>query len=361
MFTKKVLVSVMAMLLVAVSAGFAQAETGEVLLGSFLYFDKNLSSPAGQSCASCHLPTAGFADPDQNIPVSAGVVPGRFGTRNSPSAAYAAYSPDFFFNIEDGLWYGGQFWDGRAENLTAQAKGPFLNSSEMNNQTKDGVIKAVRKAIYAPLFKAVYGANSLNNVETAYNLVARAIAAFENSKAVNTFTSKYDYYLKGKVALTAQEARGLALFNDETKGKCALCHPSTSADGVTPPLFTDFSYDNLGIPVNPKIAALHGVASLPIDLGLGVTVGNSDENGKFKVSSLRNVAKTAPYGHNGYFKTLKQIVHFYNTRDVDSSWPAPEYAATVNHDELGNLGLTDKEENDIVAFLKTLSDYYTWW
>lgn len=354
MLTKKVLVAGMSMLLVVFTAGFAQARTGEVLLGSFLYFDKNLSKPAGQSCASCHLPTAGFADPDQAIPVSAGVIPGRFGTRNSPSAAYAAYSPAIYFDDVEGLWIGGQFWDGRASTLEDQAKGPFLNPLEMNN-TKEGVIKAVRKAVYAPLFRAVYGAKSLNNVENAYNLVAQAIAAFEKSEAVNSFTSKYDYYLKGKVALTAQEQRGLQLFNDPAKGNCAACHPS--ADGETPPLFTDFSYDNLGMPVNSEIAALIG-GDVPIDLGLGVTVGDSAENGKFKVSSLRNVAKTPPYGHNGYFKTLKQIVHFYNTRDVDPAWPAPEYGATVNTDELGNLGLTSQEEDDIVAFLKTLSDYY---
>lgn len=354
---KKILFVVMSLVMVLGVGSNAGASGSKELLGSFLYFDTNLSNPPGQSCGSCHLPSAGFADPDKSIPVSAGVVEGRFGGRNSPSAAYAAYSPDFYFNDVDGLWMGGQFWDGRALNLEAQAKGPFLNPAEMNN-TKEGVIKAIRKSAYAWLFKAVYGLNSLQNVETAYDRVAEAIAAFERTKYLNRFTSKYDYYVKGKVNLTRKEARGLALFNDPAKGNCAACHPSTSADGVTPALFTDFSYDNLGIPKNPEIAELMGVEP-PIDLGLGVTVGDPAENGKFKVSSLRNLAKTGPYGHNGYFKTLKDIVHFYNTRDVPGAgWELPEYPNTVNVDELGNLGLTSAEEEDIVAFLLTLTDDY---
>jgi cytochrome c peroxidase len=359
MFTKKqILCFVISMSLVALSAGLASAEmlNKEEMLGRMLYFDENLSSPAGQSCASCHHPDAAFADPDYALPVSEGVIEGRFGTRNSPTAAYAAQSPDFYFNTVDELFMGGQFWDGRAATLEEQAKGPFLNPVEMNN-TKRGVIEAVRASDYAMLFKEVYGNNSLNNVDKAYNLVAQAIATYERSKELNQFTSKFDYFLQGKVKLSAQELRGLQLFESEEKGNCAACHPTTSPDGgATPPLLTDFSYDNLGVPKNPEIEALIGMV-VPVDYGLGVTV-DSAENGKFKVSSLRNIAKTAPYAHNGFFKTLKEIVHFYNTRDVDPSWPAPEVTENVNSDELGNLGLTSREEDDIVAFLMTLTDGY---
>ena len=298
----------------------------------------------------------GFADPDKDKPVSEGVIPSMFGGRNAPTAAYAAFSPPIYFDDVEGLWIGGQFWDGRSPTLKHQAMQPFLNPVEMNN-TKEGVVEAVRRSHYAWLFKMVYGPRSLNDVEKAYELVAQAIATFEQSKAVNRFTAKYDYYLKGYVDLTKQEKRGLALFNDPAKGNCAACHPSTSPDGATLPLFTDFTYDNLGMPKNPEIAKLQGVEELPVDLGLGVTVGDPAENGKFKVSTLRNIVKTAPYGHNGYFKTLKDIVHFYKTRDVEP-WPKPEYPETMNTDELGNLGLTSKEEDGIVAFLKTLSDGY---
>lgn len=345
-------------------AAQALAMTPEERLGRFLYFDTNLSNPPGQSCASCHHPSAGFADPDKSLPVSEGVVPGRYGTRNSPSAAYALFSPPF--GMQDGLWVGGQFWDGRASTLEEQAKGPFLNPVEMNN-TKEGVVQAVREAPYAALFRFVYGPASLDDVPAAYDRVAKAIAAFESTKPFARFTSKFDFYLKGKAKLSEKERRGLALFNDPAKGNCAACHPTTSPDGTTPPLLTDFTYDNLGVPKNPVIEELVG-APVPPDLGLGLTVGPA-EDGKFKVMTLRNIARTAPYGHNGYFGTLREIVHFYNTRDLlpvcaagdtpgADCWPEPEVATNVNRTEMGNLGLTPAEEDDIVAFLLTLSDGY---
>jgi cytochrome c peroxidase len=343
------LLGAMTLVVCCVSGSSVRATTPEERLGALLYFDSKLSNPPGQSCASCHHPMAGFADPDQELPVSEGVIPGRFGGRNSPTSAYAAFSPTFYFDEFDGLFKGGQFWDGRAATLEDQAKGPFLNPLEMNN-TKDGVIRAVRRSAYASLFKSVYGKKSLDNVDTAYDRVAKAIAAFERTKLLNSFSSKYDYVLKGKAKLTLQEARGLALFN--SKGNCAACHPSDSADGVTPALFTDFSYDNLGIPPNTEYPF---AIDLPPDLGLGVTVNDPAENGKFKVPTLRNVAVTGPWGHNGYFETLKDIVHFYNTRDVEG-WPLPDVPETVNVDELGDLGLTSQEEDDVVAFLKTLTD-----
>ncbi len=349
---KKILFFALSLAFVFGVGSYANAGALEQVLGGFLYFDENLSNPPGQSCASCHLPKAGFADPDKSLPVSEGVIPGRFGTRNAPSAAYASHSPSFFFDGE--LWIGGQFWDGRAATLEEQAKGPFLNPVEMNN-TKEGVIQAVRKSVYASLFRQVYGRKSLDNVETAYDLVSNAIAAFERTKPFNSFTSKYDYYLKGKVKLTAKEDRGLRLFNDPLKGNCFACHPSEVVNGELP-LFTDFSYDNLGIPKNPEIEELKG-EPVPVDLGLGGALGDPNENGKFKVMTLRDLSRTAPYGHNGYFNTLKEIVHFYNTRDVEN-WPAAEVSETVNHDELGNLGLTSTEEDDIVAFLLTLTDGY---
>jgi cytochrome c peroxidase len=324
-------------------------------LGRLLYFDKSLSNPVGQACASCHLPRTGYADPDQNLPVSEGAVPGRFGGRNAPSAAYAAFSPLFEMDSTTGQYTGGQFWDGRAPTLEAQAKGPFLNPVEMNN-TKVGVVDAVRTAPYSRLFKLAYGPDSLDDVDTAYDLIAKAIASFERSAQVNRFTSKFDYFTKGKVRLTSQETRGLELFNG--KANCAACHPGVSADGKTPPLFTDFTYDNLGIPRNMEFPyyIMHPVP-YP-DLGLGAIVNDPEQNGKFKVMTLRNIALTAPYSHNGYFKTLKEIVHFYNTRDIPGMWPEADVSDNVNRTEVGNLGLTDQEENDVVAFLLTLTDGY---
>jgi cytochrome c peroxidase len=344
---KKTLFFALSLIVVLGIGSYANAGVLEDTLGGLLYFDTNLSNPKGQSCASCHHPNAMFVDPDTSLPVSEGVLPGVFGGRNSPMASYAAYSPPLHFDGE--LWIGGQFWDGRAATLEEQAKGPFLNPLEMNN-TKGGVIKAIRKSSYATLFRAVYGYKSLDNVEKAYDLVAKAIAAFERTKLFNSFTSKYDYYLAGKVSLAAKEARGLELFNN--KANCAACHPNEGPKA----LFTDFSYDHLGIPKNQEIEVLKG-EPVPIDYGLGNTIGPS-EHGKFKVMTLRNIARTAPYGHNGYFKTLKEIVHFYNMRDVEP-WPAPELDnGNINRDELGDLKLTSDEEDDIVAYLQTLTDGY---
>ena len=171
-------------------------------LGQFLYFDENLSEPSGQSCASCHDPAFGFVDPDAGLPVSEGVIPGLFGGRNSPSSAYAMFSSILYYDDEEGLWIGGQFWDGRAtgevlgDPLADQALGPFLNPVEMANTSKAQVIADVAASDYAELFEDVWGAGSLEDVEAAYDQVALSIAAFERTQLFAPFSSKYDYYLQ---------------------------------------------------------------------------------------------------------------------------------------------------------------------
>jgi len=287
---------------------------------------------------------------DKNAAVIAGAIPTRFGARNPPAAAYAFGSPKPQYYSVDGevLFMGGQFWDGRAANLAEQAKAPFLNPVEMNNPSKAAVVQKACNS-FLLLFRAVYGSQSCapGRIDGTYDEIADAIATFESGPEVNPFSSRYDLYLAGKEQLTQQEKRGLALF--EGKALCAQCHPS----GAKSP-FTDFSYDNIGVPRNPN-NPIYDTDSSFVDLGLGARLGPA-ENGKFKVSSLRNIAIAPPYGHNGYFKTLKDVVHFYNTRDTDRKWPKPEVMANLNVDELGNLGLTPAEEEAIVAFLKTLSD-----
>ena len=355
-------------------SGFTQLQ----LLGEKLFFDTSLSTPSGQSCASCHNPANAFTDPNKSSPTSAGVNPKLFGNRNAPTAMYMAYSPALHYDTADQTYVGGQFWDGRASSLEDQARQPLLNPLEMANPSKASVIDSIRSGPNAVLFASVFGADVFLAPDAAYDDLVQALASFERTKVFAPFSSKYDAYVAGKATLTSAELQGLHLFEDPTKGNCSACHISTpSADG-TPALFTDFTYDNIGIPKNPNNpfytlpAEYNPDGSAVVDIGLGKTTGDPDTNGQFKVGTLRDISLTGPYGHNGYFDTLQQIVDFYNTRDVKPQcadplttvdqaealgcWPAAEYPDTVNHDELGNLGLSDTEVNDIVAFLGTLED-----
>ncbi len=366
-------------------------------LGKRIFFDEQLSINANQSCAACHADNVGWTGPLSSInahgAVYEGSIAGRFGNRKPPSSAYATLSPVFHYWEREGLFVGGNFWDGRAtgEKLgnpaADQAQGPFLNPLEQALYSPSDVIVRICSGNYADLFTLVWGFASCDpaNVDTAYNYVALSVAAYEGSPEVNAFTSKYDAFLANKVKLTKEERLGLALFNG--KGKCSLCH---TVSGKAP-LFTDFTFDNLGVPRNPENPFYTQTAFNPdgynwVDTGLGGFLetrpdyaDKAMENyGKQKVPTLRNVDKrpgdnfVKAYSHNGYFKSLKGIVHFYNTRDVkpvcpdiftteasalaQNCWPAPEVAANVNTAELGNLKLSDAEENALVAFMKTLSD-----
>jgi cytochrome c peroxidase len=345
-----------------------------IVLGKALFFDVNLSQPNGQSCATCHDPKTGFADPNKILPVAQGVVRRFFGSRNVPTTTYAAFSPPLHFDptirpgIMEGMYVGGLFWDGRVNTLEDQAKQPFLNFLEMHNPNKNTVVNAIRKSQYAGLFRFVFGPNSLKDVETAFHYAAEAIAAYERSNEMNPFSSKYDLYLDGQVQLTETEARGLALFTG--KARCMNCHSLESPPGVKP-LFTNFGHQNTGVPRNPENLYYKMPKSINpqgndfVDLGLGAVLNDPKQNGKFKIPSLRNVAKTGPYMHNGVFKTLREVIMFNNTRDVPgANWPPPEVPENVHRHmppmpgTFGQLGLTNQEINDIIAFLKTLTDGY---
>jgi len=332
----------------------------KIKLGKLIFNDKNLSNPIGQSCSSCHSAATGFSDLNHSI-VSEGAVSGLFGNRNAPDIAYSMYAPSLHYDTDDSTYVGGFFLDGRVNTLEEQAQKPFLNPLEMNNTDVVMLISKIKEASYYPLYKTVYG--ELTDNKTAFNNITDAIASFERSPDLNQFTSKYDYYLKGQAELTLQELRGLQLFNDTLKGKCANCHPSEPDEESGKALFTDFTYDNIGVPknqANPFYTIPSGfnpLGSNAVDYGLGGFLQDPDNYGRFKVPTLRNSAISAPYFHNGYFNTLEEVVHFYNKRDVET-FPAAEISSTVNHDELGDLHLTAQEEKDIVAFLKTLTDGY---
>lgn len=415
MKNKKILAASLAAGLLLVTES-SMALTPAENLGKKLFFDKKLSTPTGQSCAGCHLPSAGFADPDQFIPVSEGVIHGRFGGRNSPTASYAMYSPIFNFSLDAGSYVGGLFLDGRAtgnelgDPLADQALAPFLNPVEMNNPNKRAVVKDALRSRYRRSFISQCGYVNLSSeseVDAAYDCIAKAIGEFERTEKFAAFNSKYDYYLNncirlgdksaseladcatgvgkdakkaGKKILSKDEWRGLQLFmkpndNDGNLEKnegaaCVNCHvadwtvvsdysnkvvsPSWAPRGAVPPVFTDFTYDNIGIPKSKHPL----IAGNPVDLGLGGFLGDSNENGKFRVSTLRNASDTFPLGHNGFFDSLESITNFYNTRDV-SDWDAPETTENLNTDEVGNLGLSKKDERRVAAFMKTLTDGYS--
>ncbi len=327
-------------------------------LGKQVFFDQALSQPEGQACADCHAPHVAYRDPESDHTTSSGILDNHFGPRNSPSIMYARWVPDLHQD-KTGAWIGGMFWDGRAASFEAQAGFPLLNPSEMNNPDKATVVASVRKAAYADGFRKLYGEDALEHVDAAFAHISNAIAEFERTPELAPFSSKYDRYLRKEVELTSAELRGLAVFEDPKKGNCASCHP--------PPMFTDFGYANLGIPkygnsryyeqgktINPAGEAF-------IDHGLMVTVQDPAQDGKFRTPTLRNIGRTAPYGHNGYFENLLYMLDFLNTRDTGSKdphvgpWAAPEVAANVE-ERIGHLGLTDQQVNDLDEFLQTLTD-----
>jgi cytochrome c peroxidase len=347
--------------LFGLSMSTAQAAlTSQERLGKMMFFDENLSEPNGQSCASCHHPDAGFADPDTHLPVSEGVILGLFGGRNSPSAAYAKFFPEFSYN--NSVAIGGQFWDGRAANLTEQAKGPFLNPVEMANPDKATVIADINASSYIGLFNQICG--STYDIDAAYNCVAESIAAYEKTEEVSPFTSKFDAVMAGQAQFTRLERQGRMLFNG--RAKCSQCHTDNRGMGRmnrnnttpsnTPVLFTDFKYYNLGLPKNNEYPL--NLQPSSIDLGLGGVLNVAAENGKFKTPHLRNIENTPPYMHNGLLKTLKEVVHFYNTRDIPGLWDAPEVSDNMETRRLGNLRLNSRQEDAIVAYMMTFSDGY---
>jgi cytochrome c peroxidase len=417
-------------------------------VGRALFFDTTLSNPPGMACATCHAPQAGWAYPNSNINLALGPVPGvvptRFGNRKPPQISYVALLPKGppTFNVLAQSYQGGYFFDGRANDLPSQATFPLQNPNEMNDVVHNAgspalVVQKVAAGPNAGLFQQVYGpAVFTQPTSQVFLQIASAIAAFEASPAVSPFNSQYDAFLAGTATLSPSALNGLRLFTGTTTGRpggpanvknanCAVCHVLSTNLATGPDLFSASTFHNLGIPKNPNNPFYNqtsaaadplgfnplGAAYIDYGLGanlyvaLGLPAGNTGTgangrgdylsiNGAFKTPTLRNVDKrpgpgfVKDYEHNGVFKSLKQVVHFYNTRNLTTApgevidftkpnpyaglvgtplFPAPEYpsAATLINPTgsqggatsfLGNLGLTDQEENDIVAFLQTLSD-----
>jgi len=444
------------------------------ILGKLMNYDSTISPNENRACASCHMPYAGFSGPIPTVNLLEIAYPSsteyRAGKRTAQRYTYSSYFPPLQYDAEQGLFFGGNFWDSRATGYLTrapdadQAQFPPVDPGEMDNPDTACIVYKLSKAPYASLFEQIWGAGSLSSITWPSNVAqvcalpegdsvfgsntqpvvlstadrtlsdndylhwGASLSAFEHSLSISPFTSKFDAFLKGNYTLTSDEAAGYALFNG--KGNCNSCHldgrgtalASTQADTSTAadvtPVFTCFGSANEGLPKNPRDAFYYqttpdsfGFTPNPAgftytDYGLGTFLRSgyasapspnsswtqyaATVDGQMEVMTARDAGMAPPqcptteapgpyfqkeFFHNGYIKSLKQLVHFYNTRDVYpyavssgecptgtvervTCWPSPEVPQNVDM-TTGKLGLTDTEENQVVAFLQTLTDGYT--
>ncbi len=367
------LVAVMALGVVAQKGKTEPAYQSIEALGEALFFDVNLSANRTQACATCHDPDRGFTDgrfTDAGTAVSLGDDGTSLGDRNTPSAAYAAFTPEFHKDKE-GNWTGGMFWDGRAATLEDQAGGPPLNPIEMGMADADAVrARLLENQTYAAVIPALFGEDVFETADATYAAMTQAIAAYERTEFFAPFDSKYDRALRGEYEMTRLEELGRTLFFSEQFTNCALCHQLKRSPIDPQETFTNYQYHNIGTPENVTARAVNGVELGSVDKGLW---GNPDvqaasEIGKFKVPTLRNVAVTGPYMHNGVFEELRTVVLFYDKYNSKSKvrqinpetgekWRAPQVMYSLANEELTHGPALDDERVDaLVAFLKTLTD-----
>ncbi len=340
----------------------------KALLGSQLFFDVNLSKERNQSCATCHDIANGFVDKRNDVlsgAVSLGSDGHSIGTRNTPTAAYAAFSPPFH-RMVNGEYRGGQFLDGRESGLAEQATGPFVNAVEMALPDGAGVVARVKENTrYENLFNELYGEDILEDDVKGYAAIADAIATFEKTALFMPFDSRYDRALRGEIRLTPEEELGKTLFFSQQFTNCNACHQLNASPFYEQETFTNYEYRNIGVPANAAVTARNGGF---IDNGLldNPAINDPKHAGKFKVPTLRNVAVTGPYMHNGVFQDLRTVIMFYDkynnpSRTINPEtglpWAEPEVATNIDMENL-EIGpaLPDQRVDAIVAFLKTLTD-----
>ena len=444
-------------------------------LGELMQYDKNISPLRNIACASCHMPYVAFSGPIPSVNLSMVAYPGtvhfRAGKRQAQRYTYSPFFPVLQYNEEQGLFFGGNFWDSRATGYLLrnpdahQSQGPPVDTQEMGFPDTACITFRLSHSVYRPLFQLVWGQGSFDinfpadteqicatpggaavfhgdttpvhlspvdrtRSNDVYDRWAQSLDAYEQSVQVSAFSSKFDAFLAGNYTMTGPERAGYNLFRG--KANCNSCHLDGRGTALTPgqsdnskaaqvnPLFTCFGSANEGLPLNPRNAFYYqttpdpyGFTPNPLgfgyrDLGLGTFLRSGFgtwaspnitwrqfaplNDGMMQVSSARNVAMTPPrcptteapgpyfqkqFFHNGYIKSLKQLVHFYNTRDKQgfaynvtsghcpdgtiekvNCWPRPEVPNNIDM-TTGDLGLTDQEENQIVAFLQTLTDGFT--
>jgi cytochrome c peroxidase len=368
-----------AALSLAAAAGMGLADSSiyptREALGEALFHDKNLSQNRTQACATCHMPEIGFADRHDvhnGNAVSLGDNGKSFGDRNAPTTTYAALTPPFHKDA-NGVYIGGQFWDGRASRLEEQAAGPPLNPVEMGMTDDKQIAERIHEnPAYVTAFRQLFGADILNDPDKTFRATTQAIAAFERTREFAPFDSRYDRYLRGEEKFTDQEELGRTLFFSTQFTNCNLCHDLKGTDGkFETSTFSSHTYFNIGVPANLDVRKSNGSKPDFVDVGLAANPlvnGDPAERGKFKVPNLRNIAVTGPYMHNGVFKDLRTVILFYNkynskkkSRQINPEtgerWADPEVTDNLAKKELETgPGLDDKRIDALVAFLKTLTD-----
>ncbi|MEC5409730.1 cytochrome c peroxidase [Paraburkholderia sp. MPAMCS5] len=388
------------------------------LLGKAIFYDQTLSASGTQSCASCHSPKNSYA-PDNAFPVQlGGAHMSEAGYRPPPSLTYLYRQAPFSIGPDQGdtdapvdltqlasqaagvqraqktalaapaapamVPQGGLFWDGRADTLQNQAIGPLTNPVEMANRTPEDVARKLLQTRYLDRFKQLFGPSIAANPSLLISEAMFAVGRYQiEESSFHAFTSKYDYWLEGKARLTHAELHGLQLFNDKDKANCAGCHLSQPGKDGLPPVFTDTQYEALGVPRNPAIPANKD----PQFFDMGVC-GPFREDlskqtqycGMFLTPTLRNAANRKVFFHNGVYHDLKQVMDFYNLRNTspekiyprDASGKVrkyndlpPQYHANVDVADApfdrkpgDQPAMTDEDIQDIIAFMKTLSDGY---
>lgn len=351
-------------------AGDAPFDSVEAF-GEALFFDVNLSKTRSQACATCHDPRHAFTDPRPTRAgraVSLGDDGQSLGDRNTPTAAYAQFSPPFQ-KLEDGSYIGGLFHDGRAAGLAEQAAGPPLNPVEMGlDNIEEAAGRVLENPRYAATLVTFFGAATVEAPERVYAAATEAIAAFERTDLFAPFDSRYDRYLRGEVVLTAEEDLGRLLFFSEQFTNCNRCHQLRRSPVARDETFTDYTYHNIGVPENAAVRAANAVTAADLGLLSNPSVADPGQAGRFKVPTLRNVAVTGPYMHNGVFEELRTVVLFYNkynsktearqiNPETGQRWAAPEVDGTLSMADLTHgPALEDERIDALVAFMKTLTD-----
>ncbi len=358
---------------VAFAAEPATRQTQLEDLGRALFFDVNLSRDRTQSCASCHDPARAFSDwRDSGVKAAAslGADLHSLGDRNAPTISYAATIPEFS-RKPDGEYVGGLFMDGRAATLEEQAGGPPLNPAEMAMPDKAAVVARLQEnQNYLHAFKGLFGDNIFADSSKAYDAMQESIAALERIPFFSPYDSRYDRYLRNEYKPTEQEELGITLFFSNQFTNCNKCHMLQRFPNDSNEVFSNFSYQNIGVPVNSALRKANGKGDAYVDHGLLEHTGAGDktQDGKFRVPTLRNVAITAPYMHNGVFSDLRTVMLFYNkylakaakaqlNPETGQNWGAPEVADNLALEKLqAGRSLDNRSIDALVAFMRMLTD-----